>query len=707
MDKKLRIALVGNPNCGKTSVFNLLTGLRQRTGNFPGITVDKKIGNIQLSENFSAELIDLPGTYSLYPLSSDERVVIKSLLQKSDPNYPDLIIYIVDSTQLEKNLLLFSQIRDLEIPIVMALNMTDIATAQNMDINSVSLSKKIHTPVVKISGRTGEGLSDLKQSVIELHKQLPIAKEKKCSCFYQQEEKESIISNDFQKIFPEYNLYQCLIIAHHYHWLPISDIDKEKCKAILEKNNFDGLDAQVNETMQRYATITPIANEVINSTNEKKPLLSKKLDQVLTNNKIGILLFFFLMAIVFQSIFQLASYPMDLIDAGMGTFNDFAKEILPAGWFTDLITDGIIAGIAGVVIFIPQIAILFLFITIMEEVGYLARVAYMLDSVMRKFGLNGRSVIALISSGACAIPAIMSARTISNPKERLLTILVSPFISCSARIPVYAVLVAFVVPSKTVLGFLNLQGLVFMSLYLLGIVAALLASFIINKMIANHEPSFLLLELPEYKMPLLRNVLLAVWQKIRQFVFEAGKVILVISILLWFLATYGPTKKMNFAESSAIEYAQQNNFSAIETEDLIASKKLEASYIGHLGKFIEPAIEPLGYDWKIGIALITSFAAREVFVGTMATIYSIGSEDNESSIQEKMHNEINAKTGEKRFTVAVALSLLVFYVFAMQCMATLAVVYRETKTWKYPIYQFVFMTTFAYIASLIVYQILK
>tara|TARA_B110000037_G_scaffold217850_1_gene279721 strand:- start:4147 stop:6276 length:2130 start_codon:yes stop_codon:yes gene_type:complete len=705
--KKIKIALVGNPNCGKTSVFNLLTGLHQKTGNFPGITVDKKIGNLNLGENYSAELIDLPGTYSLYPISKDERIVVQSLLQKSDPNFPELVIYIVDSTHLEKNLLLFTQIRDLGIPIVMALNMTDLSTARGLELNAVKLAKKLHTPVVKISGRTGEGLLDLKESIVSLYEKLPIREEKKCDCFYKLGEKEKAISTEFKEVFPEYNEYQLLIIAHHYQWLPISEEERKKSKEIVEKNNFDDLDAQVNETMQRYSNIAPIVLKVLDNKKGSNKEFTNQIDKVLTNNFFGIMIFFVVMAIVFQSIFQLASYPMDLIDQAMGFLVNITKTNLPESWFTNLLTEGVISGIGGIVIFIPQIAILFLFITLLEEVGYLARVAYMLDRVMQKFGLNGRSVIALISGGACAIPAIMSTRTISNPKERLITILVTPFISCSARIPVYAILVAFVVPPTKVLGFLNMQGLVFMAMYLLGILGALISSFVLNKLMDNTEQSFLLLELPDYKMPLFRNVFYAVWEKVRQFVFEAGKVILVISILLWFLASYGPPEKMNAVDINAIEYAQENQLSSAQTEDLIASKKLEASYIGHLGKFIEPAIEPLGYDWKIGIALITSFAAREVFVGTMATIYSIGSEDDQTSIQQKMRAEINSDTGGPRFTMAVSLSLLIFYVFAMQCMGTLAVVYRETKTWKYPILQFVFMTGLAYVSSFIVYQLFK
>lgn len=699
----VKIALVGNPNCGKTSVFNILTGMRQKTGNFPGITVDKKIGKLKLSEKYDAELIDLPGTYSLYPLSSDERIVIQSLLQKSDPNYPEIVVYVVDSMHLEKNLLLFTQIRDLGIPVVLALNMTDLATKNGVKINTVKLAEEIQAPVVRISGRTGEGMEDLKQEVINL---LEAGEKEICPCFYKLQANEAKIAALFQEVFPEYNQYQALVIAHHYEWLPISAEQKRKSYQILSENKFDALDAQVNETMQRFNAFSPIVKRSLTLGGAKSEV-TKKIDKTLTSNVFGLAIFFVIMLFVFQSIFEIASYPMDWIDNAMGSLASFTKASLPAGWVTNLLSEGLIAGIGGIVIFIPQIAILFFFISLLDELGYMARVAYMLDRIMTKFGLNGRSVVALISGAACAIPAIMSTRTISNPKERLITILVTPFISCSARIPVYAILIAFVVPKTKVLGFFNMQGLVFMGLYLLGIFAALGSSYILSKIMGKTEQSYLLLELPDYKMPSFRNIFYEVWEKVSQFVFEAGKIILVISVVLWFSASYGPSEKIQTAEIQAIEIAKEKLFTDAQTEDLIASKKLEASYIGHLGKFIEPAIEPLGYDWKIGIALISSFAAREVFVGTMATIYSIGSEDQESSIRKKMAKEINQDTGKPRFTLAVSLSLLIFYVFAMQCMGTLAVVYRETKTWKYPLIQFFFMTGLAYVSSFIVYQVLK
>ena len=410
------------------------------------------------------------------------------------------------------------------------------------------------------------------------------------------------------------------------------------------------------------------------------------------------------MLLVFQAIFAWASYPMDLIDSLFGQLVEGVQQVLPAGWVTDLITDGILAGLGGVVIFVPQIAILFFLITILEEVGYMARAAFMFDRVMQFFGLNGRSMVALISSSACAIPAVMSTRNIANWKERLITIMVSPLISCSARIPVYTVLIGFVVPVGTVWGVFNQQGLAFMGLYLLGIFAAFASAWVFKKVLKTNESSYLMLELPSYRPPVMRNVWLNVWEKVKTFLLEAGKVIIVISIALWGLATYGPKAAIEQAEQSAIEQATEQNLPENEAADLLAAKQLEASFAGHLGKFIEPAIAPLGFDWKMGIALITSFAAREVFVGTMATIYSIGSEDDESSVRDRMAAERNPVTGDLVYSLPTSLSLLIFYVFAMMCMSTLAVVKRETKSWKWPIIQFVFMTAMAYLSSWIVYQ---
>ncbi|NBC06717.1 MAG: ferrous iron transport protein B [Bacteroidetes bacterium] len=697
--KTFTMALLGNPNCGKSSVFNQLTGLRQKVGNFPGVTVDKKIGQTLLPNQSTVTLVDFPGTYSFYPTSIDERIVVQSLCNPEDPNYPDGILYIADITKLEKHLLLLTQLRDLGIPIILALNMSDMAQKEGLEVDTKKLSRQLHVKVVKISGRTGEGIDSLKEEIGRMigQRDAYIAPQP----LFKMTEVERDAAEAAKEIVPDANTYQGLLIAHHYDWLPfLSEAQRKLLADVAKQSGFESLRAQVDETMQRFDKFTPIVRSAIRTQSEGgESTTTEKLDNILTHRVFGPLIFFALMLLVFQAIFAWATYPMDIIEGFFGYTGEWIKSNLPEGWATDLLTDGIIAGLGGILVFIPQIAILFLLISLLEEVGYMARAAYMFDNVMRSFGLNGRSIVALVSGGACAIPAIMSTRTIGNWKERLITILVTPFISCSARIPVYIVLIGFVVPPKTVGGIFGLQGLAFMGLYLLGIIAALFSAWVFKLILKTHERSFLMLELPEYRMPVLRNVGLTVWEKVRSFVVEAGQIILVISIILWFLASYGPSADMEQARTEALATAEAQNLSEMETKNLIASRRIEASYAGHLGKAIEPVIEPLGYDWKIGIALVTSFAAREVFVGTMATIYSIGSEQDEYSVRDRMAVERNPITGEKVYTPATALSLLLFYVFAMQCMSTLAIVKRETKSWKWPIVQFVFMTALAYVAA--------
>lgn len=697
--KTFTMALLGNPNCGKSSVFNQLTGLRQKVGNFPGVTVDKKIGQTLLPNQSTVTLVDFPGTYSFYPTSIDERIVVQSLCNPEDPNYPDGILYIADITKLEKHLLLLTQLRDLGIPIILALNMSDMAQKEGLEVDAKKLSRQLHVKVVKISGRTGEGMDSLKEEIGRMigQRDAYIAPQP----LFKMTEVERDAAEAAKEIVPDANTYQGLLIAHHYDWLPfLSEAQRKLLADVAKQSGFESLRAQVDETMQRFDKFTPIVRSAIRTQSEGgESTTTEKLDNILTHRVFGPLIFFALMLLVFQAIFAWATYPMDIIEGFFGYTGEWIKSNLPEGWATDLLTDGIIAGLGGILVFIPQIAILFLLISLLEEVGYMARAAYMFDNVMRSFGLNGRSIVALVSGGACAIPAIMSTRTIGNWKERLITILVTPFISCSARIPVYIVLIGFVVPPKTVGGIFGLQGLAFMGLYLLGIIAALFSAWVFKLILKTHERSFLMLELPEYRMPVLRNVGLTVWEKVRSFVVEAGQIILVISIILWFLASYGPSADMEQARTEALTTAEAQNLSEMETKNLIASRRIEASYAGHLGKAIEPVIEPLGYDWKIGIALVTSFAAREVFVGTMATIYSIGSEQDEYSVRDRMAVERNPITGEKVYTPATALSLLLFYVFAMQCMSTLAIVKRETKSWKWPIVQFVFMTALAYVAA--------
>ncbi|MFT4535730.1 MAG: ferrous iron transport protein B [Saprospiraceae bacterium] len=701
------IALVGNPNSGKSSLFNILTGLRQTVSNFPGVTVDKKLGYVNLSDGRQVKVVDLPGLYSMHPNSSDEKVVVNILANIDDQNYPDLVVYVADASNLERHLLLATQIIDLQIPMIFALNMIDIIEERKQKLDIQSLEGYLNIPTVSISSRGGIGIEVLKEKIEKFSPD-------NCSQYLRSNriyENPASVKNAVEEIKQKtgnQNDYQTKILLHHHEWLPhLSSKDKEAIAWSVARNEFDDIRNQLDETMARYASFGAVARKTIATDGQYPKSKTDLIDNVITHRFWGPMIFFGIMFFMFQAIYAWSEAPMDWIDGFFSFSGGVVRDLLPIAWYTDLIVDGIISGLGGIMIFIPQITILFLLIAILEETGYMSRAVFMFDGIMQKFGLNGRSIVSLVSSGACAIPAIMATRTISSWKERLNTIMVAPLISCSARIPVYAVLVGFVVPDKTILGIFNAQGLVFMGLYLLGIVAALGAAFVFKKVLnVKNDNSFLMIELPQYKKPIWKNAFLTVKEKVTTFVVEAGKVILVISILLWFLASYGPSTAMDNANMEATSYIQSNNLSEEDANNYIASKKIEASYAGHLGKFIEPAIRPLGFDWKIGIALLTSFAAREVFVGTMATIYSVGSADDGATVSERMAAEVNPTSGAKVYTSATSLSLLIFYVFAMQCMSTLAVVKRETKSWKWPIIQFFYMGALAYFGSLLTYQIM-
>ena len=704
MTPSIKIALVGNPNSGKTSTFNQLTGLRQKVGNFPGVTVEKKTGVLELQNNTKVNLIDFPGLYSLFPNAQDERIVVSTFLNPKDPFYPDAVLYIADMMNLSRHLLLLTQIKDLGLPVVLALNMSDLAAEQGLKYDVKSIEKTLEIPTIAISSRTGENFEELKKVVYKKVQSLGLPQDFKP--FYKSGKSEEIAAQFISDYFSSENHYQAKLIGHHHDWLPfLNKEQKSQVHLLCQEAGFEDLKLQVRETMQRFDKFEPIAKTVLQKPTTTVASLTDKIDNVVTHPIGGPLIFIGIMLFVFQAIYSWSGYPMDWIEGFFGWMSETVAASIPESWFTSLLTDGIIAGLGGVLVFIPQIAILFFLIAILEEVGYMARAVFIFDKFMQRFGLNGRSIVALVSSHACAIPAIMSTRTISNWKERLITILVSPLVSCSARIPVYVVLIGFVVPSATIWGIFNAQGLAFMGLYFLGIIAALGSALVFKLILKSDETSFLMIELPEYQLPVWKNVFLEVFEKVKSFVLEAGKIILVISMVLWFMASYGPSDAMINAENQAISLAKERSFNEDQTADLIAGKKIEASYAGHIGKFIEPAIKPLGFDWKIGIALITSFAAREVFVGTMATIYSIGSESDEGRIQDRMAAEINPTTGKPVYDMATSLSLLIFYVFAMQCMSTLAVVKRETNSWKWPIVQFVFMTAMAYFGSWAVYVI--
>ncbi len=698
MIKNINVALIGNPNTGKTSIFNALTGLNQKVGNYPGITVEKKQGSCKLNQVTKARILDMPGTYSLNASSMDESVVVELLLNKNDFDFPDVAVVVTDVENLKRNLLLFTQIKDLEIPTVLVINMSDQMKRKGIKIDLEKLEQKLDTKVVFVSTRFNYGIYKLKQTLVNYRtiSNAPLM------------DTSSIEKNYFESLknaFPNQSLYKLwLIITQDVNFTPLkrqkvpdSSKFKTQPKSYLKK-------LQQQETIKRYQTINQILKESYKVNRDEATDLRIKLDNLLIHKFWGYVIFFLILLSIFQAIFDWSSVPMDYIDNGFAQLSEWLKTQMPGGVLTSLITEGIISGIGGIVIFIPQIAFLFLFISILEETGYMSRVVFLMDRGLRKFGLSGKSVVPLISGTGCAIPAVLATRNIENWKERLITILVVPFTTCSARLPVYMILITLVIPDERLIG-INYQGLTLMGLYLIGFLMAIVSASILNKLIKSHNKSYFVVEMPNYKLPLLRNVALTVWEKTRSFVVEAGKIILAISILLWFLASFGPGEKFSNAKKIVSqEYAGQS-ITDRELENKIASFRLENSYIGIIGKSVEPTILPLGYDWKIGIALVSSFAAREVFVGTLATIYSVENDGHET-IKERMAAEVS-QDGSLLFDLATGISLMLFYVFAMQCMSTLAVVKKETNSWKWPTIQLFSMTTIAYIAAFIAYQILK
>ena len=700
--KTINVALIGNPNTGKTSLFNQLTGLNQKVGNYPGVTVDKKEGTSKLSENLKAVIADLPGTYSINPTSLDETIVLKTLLNSRNNKTPEVIVVVADVENLKRNLLLFSQIKDLEIPTVLVVNMADQMKRKGISLDVELLQKELENEVVLVSVRKDKGIEKVKEAIVEAYKKAKATP--LCNINHK------IDSGYFEKlkeVNPNYSIYELWLMITQESF-PDAITEEEKEQLLAFKNDSKNLKKyQHKETIYRYQKINEILKKTYVVDRSKATDLRARLDKIFTHKIFGYVLFFGILLLIFQSIFDWASVPMDFIDATFAEISSYIKKSMPEGVLNNLITEGIIPGIGGVIIFIPQIAILFLFIAILEETGYMSRVVFLMDKIMRRFGMSGKSVIPLISGTACAIPAVMATRNISGWKERLITILVTPFTTCSARLPVYAILIALIIPDEKLFGFIGLQGFTLLSLYILGFATAVIAAIILHKTLKIKSTSFFVVEMPDYKLPSAKNVFFDVVEKTKAFVLGAGKIILAISIVLWFLASNGP-QSFRDAEKNVIENVANQQLPQEELEQVIASAKLESSYIGIIGKSIEPVIKPLGYDWKIGIALISSFAAREVFVGTLATIYSVESDDDDTTtIKERMASEVNPDTGGKRFNFPVGMSLLVFYAFAMQCMATLAIVKRETKSWKWPLIQLFGMGTLAYLSSFIVFQILS
>jgi ferrous iron transport protein B len=706
LSKRINIALVGNPNSGKTSLFNVLTGLNQKVGNFPGVTVDKKTGQATIGENCIANIIDLPGTYSLYPKRADEWVSYKVLLLQDETIKPDMVVLVADASSLKRNLLFCSQIIDLKIPLVIAFTMMDLAKQKGTQIDIPGLERELGVPIVAINPRKNKGIAQLKKA-IELTadnlEQLPARDFINTSLLA--ENAVQAVKN----IFPDISNYAAIHYLINHEEFLLTNEQQEAVEQIEIDNKFNPTKTQAVEIVERYGRIKHVIQQtVVESDPLQKSLFTEKLDNILLHRTWGYVILIGVLFVLFQSVFFVAQYPMGAIEWSFGQLAGWLTSIVPAGWFSDLFINGIVAGLSGIMLFVPQIMILFGLITLLEDTGYMARISFLTDKLMRKVGLNGKSVMPMISGFACAVPAIMSARNIENKKERLLTIMITPLMSCSARLPVYTILIALVIPSKLYFGFLSLQGLVMMGLYFLGTALALIVAWVMKHFIKSKERSFFILELPVYRSPRWKNVIVTMIEKAKIFVFDAGKVIMVISLLLWGLSTYGPANKMKAVTQKFDLLVQQNPDNAKEINKQRSTALLQNSYAGTLGKAIEPAIRPLGYDWKIGIALITSFAAREVFVGTMATLYSVGDEDdtNSSTLRQKM-KAATREDGTPVYTLAAGLSLLVFYVIAMQCMSTLAIVKRETRSWKWPILQFIYMTLLAYFFSFIVFQIFK
>jgi ferrous iron transport protein B len=707
MSETIKVALIGNPNTGKTSLFNRLTGLNQRVGNYPGITVEKKEGRCKLDNGVNAHILDLPGTYSLNTSSLDESVVVETLLNRNNKDFPDVAVVVSDVENLKRNMLLFTQIKDLEIPTILVVNMADRMERKGISLDLDLMERELHAPVALISTRKNQGIAELRE-LITHYEQVSTQ-----PCV-----NASVIDPDYfarlRKAYPNQLVYKLwLVITQDVNFGRIDrnrDLHELKSGDFQIKSEADLKRIQHKETVKRYQFINGLLKEALTLDKSKAKDLRSRLDRVLIHPFWGYAIFFGILLLIFQAIYNWSSYPMDLIDEAFAKLSTWVQAALPAGPLTDLLAEGVISGLGGIVIFIPQIAFLFLFISVLEESGYMSRVVFLMDRTMRRFGLSGKSVVPLVSGTACAIPAVMATRNIESWKERLITILVVPFTTCSARLPVYLIIIALVIPDRPLLGFLNLQGLVLMGLYLLGFGMAVTSAFILDKILKVRSRSYFVMEMPGYKVPMLKNVGITVVEKTKSFVIDAGKIILAISIVLWVLGSYGWSDQFRNAETIVQNEYTQNPSMSNSYEQALSSHKLEHSFLGNLGRAIEPVVRPLGYDWKTGIAILSSFAAREVFVGTLATIYSVQSDDadqQEESILNRMRNEVNPVLGGPQFNLASGISLLLFYAFAMQCMSTLAIVKRETNSWKWPMIQLGAMTVIAYVAALLAYQIIS
>ncbi|MCB1178383.1 MAG: ferrous iron transport protein B, partial [Leptospiraceae bacterium] len=692
-NKDYRLLIVGNPNCGKSTLFNKLTGLNQKTGNFSGVTVEKKMGTINWKDE-SLEIIDLPGSHSLNGTSED-KVALTRFLMKREPK--DKIIYVMDATQIERSMQFLFQIIDLGIPVILALTMKDILKRRNISLDLENLKKELGINAEIINAKTGEGVNNLNELLfVESNFKNP------GRLWKWEKKEESIVNNILNKIQSPEKTHTEFVILNSLKKLsgeklqkelPDISIFPEEVQKFIEEEFFKSkLKFKYQEELihKSFKIKEIIAKVLTSSESSEKSRISTKLDSILLHPLWGMFCFLLLMGIVFQSLFTLAEFPMDLIDDGFDSLSALLSDKLPSGPLTGLIAEGAIKGVGAVMVFIPQIALLFFFIGLMEESGYMARASFVMDKFMGRFGLSGKSFIPLLSSAACAVPSILGARSIDDKSDRMRTIMVSPLITCSARYPVYILVIGAIFPEVTYLGIFTLKAIIMFGLFILGMLTALVFALLFKKTFFKEDSSYFILELPGYKIPTLRNVLYNVYLKVKDFVVNSGQIILLASIVLWFLVNY-PYKEISPGTEAK--------------ETVIKEQRIKESYAASIGKFIEPVIEPLGFDWKIGISLITSFAAREVMVSTLAIIYGVETDEPSSDLEQAMKKDINPKTGKPVWSVLTSISVLLFFAYACQCMSTLAVVRKETNSYFWPAFMFAYMGILAYISSLLVYQI--
>ena len=699
---EIKVALIGNPNVGKTSIFNLLTGMNQHVGNYPGVTVDKKVGFCKLSQIINARIYDLPGTYSTNPNSMDEKVAVSCLLDRDDIDFPDVVVVVADVENLKQNLYLFTQIKDFGIPTILAINMADRMKPRGITIDIPALEAALHTRIALVSTRQKTGIEELKELIIN-YKKLSL---------------ETLVDiaridppffSSLKEKFPNEELGKLwMVISQNFEVvgaLRKVEIQKENIKTEAEIKRM-----QQRETILRYQVI----NNALKDTYKVTAVGTRALlDKILLHKVWGYVIFMAILLLIFQVIFYVSEYPKGWIESALGWVGEWLSGILPEGSLTSLLVDGVIPGLTAVVSFVPQIALLFFFISLLEESGYMSRVVFLMDRIMRPFGLNGKGTIPLISGAACAIPAVMATRTIESWRERLIAILVTPFITCSARLPIYLIIIKLVIPQGNYFFFDN-QAVALFALYMLGVFMAIFSAWLLSKFLVLKYTikTHFIIEMPTYKVPLVRNVLLTVYEKSKAFVVNAGKIIFFMTVLIWFLQTHGLSEKYRNAETHTQQMAAQYGWDEEQKEHYLLSYRTENSLLGNMGKFVEPVFRPLGYDWKISIAVLGSFAARETFVSTLATIYSLGEVDVEEGeaeqrtvitrLQEEMRPD-----GTPMFNLATGVSILLFFASAMQCISTFAIVRKETNSWKWAIIQWLFMTGFAYLSAFAAYQILS